>query len=239
MAHRLICHYVDENRWTEVLKFLNSNIKIKKLDLGIKNRFVFEFAKSSPKLNEENEKAIADFIEKWYIKHPESIFSIKIVGTSVEKSNRMILSLEFYENIWKHKKYGSEADLEFARRRWLRCKNRQIERGKSTSRGIEDFEKYSAEWGYSIDDIPQYEDLDGISFSDEYKVPVQQQKARASTRVEIRKDTISEEQRLAIKDLYEIGYSVEKIRHIFPTVSNNTIEMIIDSNMTEAQNKHK
>jgi hypothetical protein len=75
-----------------------------------------------------------------------SSFSMPKVGAAIERAGRMIDALEFYESVWKTRKLKVPTqEVEYARRRWLKCKYRYLRYLEERQKHTHEFERHKDE----------------------------------------------------------------------------------------------
>ena len=83
-------------------------------------------------------------------------------GAAFERAYRLTFALEYYEQWFPEKSFGNsnlkgtDADLAFARRRWIVCKNRLASSGKRAGQHKEEIGHWETRWGVSWSSEPEY-----------------------------------------------------------------------------------
>jgi hypothetical protein len=126
--------------------------------------------------NEKLNKAVSDHLRRLYLTKPyekNNYFSIELIGAAFEKSNTIIDCIEYYENIVSGKIQCNEAEIDFAKERWLKVKNKYLEysenKNKPEMTDVKiNIEQKLKDWNLtyiiSVDQIPQFPPLDEIFY---------------------------------------------------------------------------
>jgi hypothetical protein len=140
---------------------------------------------------------------------------VTVVGAAIEKADRILDSLAFYEMIWKHEKIPvSPEEKTFARARWVKCKDRQAMRSdernqkESATKYTKEAEEFARRWGISLLDIPEYplvSDAESVSVVVEYMT--------AGEKLSIPPEV--NERTQAIRTLFNSGMAIHRIAVAF------------------------
>lgn len=201
-----------KSKWREAIQLIQAD----KFDKNCKNKMnavlIPELA-ASEDLSEQPLQIrtfIGDYLNKIFIQTPwENITSIEYAGAAIEKAEKIVDSLEFYEMIWKTNRIiASDDEKAFARERWLRRKIRQAEYLEETGK-VNEAEKVEKEvartaksWNINVDRIPRYPFMETVT---NIKIPDQQRKM--------------------IVSLFNGGYSIDDVVQGF-NVERSIVEQI-------------
>jgi hypothetical protein len=207
------------HKWSEALDFVSG----RRTGIGeaplLRNTFILEVARSEHLLDETSPgeiDRIRDYLKRTILEARwDASSKITVVGAAVEKADRILDSLAFYEMIWKHEKIpASVEEKAFARARWVKCKDRQALRAdernqkESATKYTKEAEEFARRWGISLLDIPEYppvSDTESISIVSEHIVASEM----PGTPTEI------DERTQAIRTLFNSGMSIQKIAVAF------------------------
>lgn len=144
-AEIALSYWVDAQDWNGIVNGFESqnyfaNVSHKGHDLLVNQLAMSETFTQASRADKER---IGRYLRKILIQDPwENIVSIKAAGASIEKANKIIDALEFYEKIWKTKQIpATRAMQEFSQIRWVKRKMLFLE----TERKIRNPKKHNDE----------------------------------------------------------------------------------------------
>ncbi len=202
-------------RWSEALDIASGKRAGGESPL-LRNIFVLELARSEHLLTETSPgeiDRIRDYLKRNVLDAMwDGSMKVMVVGAAIEKADRILDSLAFYEMVWRNGRIqGSADDIAFARTRWVKCKDRQALRSDErnqkelATKYTKEAEEFARRWGLSLLDIPEYGPVSG---AEEFVIAAKQVAvidARPST----------DERTEAIGRLRDAGMSIEKIAVAF------------------------
>lgn len=133
-------------------------------------QFAFQIATSRDlpeSASKQDLEELADYLKKTFLDGAwDSTLNTAIIGASIERSNRIIDSLDFYERIWKTQRIQANPEEQrHAKTRWYKCKVRQSltldERGRTADaqRYAREADEFAIHSGLKITEIPEYPDV--------------------------------------------------------------------------------
>lgn len=152
---------VRENKWDDLISFYEKQVTSEELVEHASKFLVNELAYSETFASAQRKKRekLGKYLRKLLIENPWSgLAGIKIAGTAIEKANKIIDALEFYELIWSSKKIpATPGEVTFAKERWLKRKY-LLSRLTNSPKHNEEADKLNGEWGLHIDinKLPTY-----------------------------------------------------------------------------------
>jgi len=203
-------------KWSEALDFVPG----RRTGVGeaplLRNTFILEIAGSEHLLAETSPgeiDRIRDYLKRTILEGRwDASNKVTVVGAAIEKADRILDSLAFYEMVWKHEKIPASAEEKaFARARWVKCKDRQAMRSdernqkESATKYTKEAEEFARRWGISLLDIPEYppvSNAEGISIVAEHI-------AASETPSEV------DERTQAIRTLFNSGMAIPRIAVAF------------------------
>lgn len=143
----------------------------------MRNVLIAEIAASEHLLTETSPTEIdrlRDYLRRTFVETAwDGSVRILLVGAAIEKADRILDSLTFYEMIWKTEKIPSNTEEKaLARARWIKCKDRQALRSDErnqkelATKYTKEAEELARRWGLSILDIPEYPNVSEAAGTD-------------------------------------------------------------------------
>jgi tetratricopeptide (TPR) repeat protein len=202
-------------RWSEGLDIVSGKRTGGEAPL-LRNTFILELARSEHLLTETSPSEIdriRDYLKRSVLDAMwDSSMKVAVVGAAIEKADRILDSLAFYEMVWRNGRIqGSAEDIAFARARWVKCKDRQALRSdernqkESATKYTKEAEEFARRWGISLLDIPEYPPVS----STEDLMIITKHFTETDT------NAMTDERTQAIGTLLQTGMSVEKIAVAF------------------------
>jgi len=174
----LICQYgtmlikirIEQGKWKEAIE-LTSTVKV---DEDIRRKLnavlVYNMSVSVQFLTDtthELKEIAGRYLKTLFIDSQwEKIVSIKVAGAAIERANKIIDSLDFYEYVWKRSKIkADEQEIKFAKERWIKCKMRfadHLDRDKKDQKAgshREEADILSRTIGINKNNIPEYPNI--------------------------------------------------------------------------------
>ena len=174
VAEDLLKTRAQNKRWREVITLMRSLELSSQESKRINAHFAFQIASSRdlPDLAVKQDlDELADYLKKTFLDGVwDSTLNTAIIGTAIERANRIVDSLDFYERIWKTQRIPANPDEQrHARTRWYKCKLRQSltldERGRTADaqRYAREAEEFAVHSGIKTNEIAEYTDVSSSS----------------------------------------------------------------------------
>ncbi len=117
-----------EKRWKEAIQLVTSKSleKQSKRAFSIILTYHIASAKDFNQVTMEDQNLAARFLKQIYIDRKwDNRVPFRVAGAAIENAYKIIDALEFYEAVWKKKRIpATPEDIEYATKRWVRCKLR-------------------------------------------------------------------------------------------------------------------
>ncbi len=119
---------IKEKNWNEAIRLVTDKSLEEKSQRAFSIILTYRIA-SSKDFNQEtleDQNLAAKFLKNIYIdKKWNNMVPFRVAGAAIENAYKIIDALEFYEAVWKKKRIPADSeDIEYAAKRWVRCKLR-------------------------------------------------------------------------------------------------------------------
>jgi hypothetical protein len=234
IANKLLAHLIFIGEWKESVLLIDNKRWSEADKKKLFSSFIFEIAKSDQltKAIPTEQQLISDKLEKiWRNVATEKLISLKAIGTAIEKGGRIVAALQFYEDIWKTKKYGTTEDETFAKSRWLVNKYRQIDLKTNTKssdvvRQRMEADSKASEWEINFKDQPEYLQIS----NEDFNATIQPQKVDQN--LPESEPNLTDEQKILIRSLYEYGTESRQISITLNLKENQVLDFIYKLNQS-------
>jgi len=219
----LIQALVKDERWHDISELINDLSPDEKAYYTFTAILAHEVALSNTleHASVEQKNAIGSLFRKAFIDLPwKDIVPMRIAGAALEKAYKIIDVLAFYEQVWKKNKiHCSQEDKDYAIARWVRFKlnyadflDKENLISKASKHRIE-AEKICSEYlRINKDNIPQQPEIPRT--------------IKSEIRQRGRLSDIPSDKKEAIKQLYDLGHSIDKLVSIFE-LEPDIIELVL------------
>ncbi len=159
-------YLIKEKKWKEAIQLVTDKSLEEKAQRAFSIILTYRIA-SSKDFNQEtleNQNLAAKFLKNIYIdKKWNNLVPFRVAGAAIENAYKIIDALEFYEAVWKKKRISADSkDIEYATKRWVRCKLRLAEHIAGGQHGNTEKHRIEAEQvcqnklnGINKDNIPE------------------------------------------------------------------------------------
>ncbi|MEL6526226.1 MAG: hypothetical protein AAFQ07_11010 [Chloroflexota bacterium] len=169
LAKQLVVYRCQNANWQRAIDLTEDNRLSKKIRLKLHPLIIQQAAISTTLVNDTRRERtfVGEYLRIMLIEQTwQDIVSIQVAGTAIEKAGHLVNSLEFYELIWRSETIEStDEEMQFARRRWLKVKDRQAKYSKENGRNDDsqlqarDATNKARQWSITQATIPEYAEV--------------------------------------------------------------------------------